>query len=294
MSKKVWLDDYKITLEVHDHDLIGTQIEFTKNFFEYNLLNNLERIMKFNKPNVIVDIGSNIGNHLTYWKLKHPDANFIAYEPTLINFNLLKNNLINNKLDKKNDEIINAGIFNKEIEKEIWINKENLGNSSIIKPNSDIENTVSEKIKLKDIYTESKKWQLDKEESIVLIKMDIEGAEQYFWDDILKIMKNSKAKVFFMIEIWTKNHIKKIKKNINDLNEIKYKCLFQHRDDFIFTNIESFKARKMFLIINRKIFYTIYDYILGFLSKLGLKKLISRSSLILKKFLYKKRDKKAK
>ncbi|MCR8612938.1 MAG: FkbM family methyltransferase [Mycoplasma sp.] len=239
MSKKIKLEKHNITLILPDHGLVS-EIKKEKDFWEIELLKKLDELLINNQPNVIVDIGSNIGNHLVYWKMKYHNANFLAYEPVSYPYKLILENLSENNMNKKTDQIINAGIFNKNTNMEIMVNEKSLSVSSITNKWK-IKNGTKENIKLLDIKEEEKKWSLNKMNN-VLIKMDIEGAEQLIWDEIFDVLKAASANVFFMVEI-SISRINKINKVISQMKEINYELVYINLHDFIFTNAKNIEDR---------------------------------------------------
>ncbi|MCR8612939.1 MAG: FkbM family methyltransferase [Mycoplasma sp.] len=239
MSKKIKLEKYNIVLNVPDHG-ISLGMERKNDFLEIDILKKMDKLLINNQPNVIVDIGSNIGNHLVYWKMKYHNANFLAYEPVSYPYKLILENLSENNMNKKTDQIINAGIFNKNTNMEIMVNKRSLAVSSIVNKWK-IKDGTKENIKLLDIKDEQYKWSLNKKNN-VLIKMDIEGAEQLIWDEIFDVLKGASANVFFMVEL-SINRISKINKVISQMKEINYELVYINPNDFVFTNAKNIEDR---------------------------------------------------
>ncbi|OON99182.1 MAG: hypothetical protein ATN35_01815 [Epulopiscium sp. Nele67-Bin004] len=91
------IDGYTIS-GVKDEYLFETMCE-TQNFYEADKLKAWTPYL----PNegIILDIGSNIGNHSLYWNKYLPNVDKIyAFEPLEVTFNLLSSNIENNNLTK--------------------------------------------------------------------------------------------------------------------------------------------------------------------------------------------------
>lgn len=111
---------------------------------------------------VIYDCGSNIGMSVLYFKKLFPDSIIRAFEADIEIFNLLEQNIRNNKLEKV--ELMN---------KVVWINNDEIsfGSDNAQGGSIFLNNNVRKlkAIRLKD--------ELKKEKKIDMLKMDIEGAE---------------------------------------------------------------------------------------------------------------------
>lgn len=79
------------------------------NVFEKIFINEEYAFINDTKPNVIIDVGANIGLASVYYSIVYPEAKIIAIEPEASNYNLLKRNVKN----YPNIYIVNAGLWSK-------------------------------------------------------------------------------------------------------------------------------------------------------------------------------------
>jgi len=116
---------------------------------------------------VVVDAGANIGYYtLILSKLVGPKGKVYAFEPGEECFDLLKENVKENKAD--NVILINKALSNKEGDIKFYVNKKDKASSSLLEETKDL-----------GVEVIVKGTTLDKEvpEPIDFLKMDIEGAE---------------------------------------------------------------------------------------------------------------------
>ncbi len=120
-------------------------------------------------PQLIVDIGANVGYSIIYFAHKYPNANLIAFEPHPAHIELINQHLKINKLSNRVDVLGNAISNN---------------NADLFLNNKGCESTVIEtfeddclQIKVCDFFT----WAGTK--TIDLLKMDIEGGEYAILND---------------------------------------------------------------------------------------------------------------
>ena len=85
-----------LTIEGFDQDYIFQTIENAKDFYESVILNLWTP--RLGNPQVIFDIGANIGNHTLFWELKLSPKKIYSFEPYSPNFARLQNNIRNNSL----------------------------------------------------------------------------------------------------------------------------------------------------------------------------------------------------
>ena len=81
------------------------------------------------EPRVIFDIGANIGATSVFFALNYPKAKIFSFEPTSMNFNLLKKNVKN----LKNVIAFNRGVFDKDVTEKIYLDRFSPGRNSIFK-----------------------------------------------------------------------------------------------------------------------------------------------------------------
>ena len=140
----------------------------------------IEEVYKVSLPEnaLIIDCGANIGISVLYFKLQHPTAKVIAFEPDEINFNLLRQNIDSFKLE--NVEIHKKAVWNE--------------NTVITFSN---EGTMSSKIESGSSMNESKVIQIPAirlkgllNQPVHFLKLDIEGAEYEVLKDSEDSLKN--------------------------------------------------------------------------------------------------------
>lgn len=156
-----------------------------------------ELFKKIVKPGmIVVDIGANIGYYtLMAAKLIGSNGKVYAFEPEPSNYELLiKNIKINNYT---NIISIQKAVSNKNGKARLFINKSNLGNSSLI------ENNVPQKIGFTEVETITLDNFFDsvvKNNKIDFIKMDTQGAEKLVIEGAEKILKDNNLKI--IMEFW--------------------------------------------------------------------------------------------
>jgi FkbM family methyltransferase len=79
-----------IPLYIHEDGPLSNSIRRDNDFFEAEILDYLRD--NFNKQNVILDIGANIGNHTIYFAKNFEYEKIYAFEPILANFEILDAN----------------------------------------------------------------------------------------------------------------------------------------------------------------------------------------------------------
>jgi len=135
---------------------------------------------KFKPKNVnpvIFDCGANVGTSVMYFRKHYPSAVIKAFEPDKKIFSYLEHNILNNKI--KDIELFNAAVWKENTTLNFagdgadggQIDTKNKGNTDV------------QAIRLKDL--------LEKEKSIDLLKIDIEGAEYEVFEDC----KNSLSRI---------------------------------------------------------------------------------------------------
>ncbi|MBU4269702.1 FkbM family methyltransferase [Candidatus Dependentiae bacterium] len=153
---------------------------FTEKLYYFDLKNE--------KP-FIVDCGSNIGMSILFFKLLYPNSEILGFEPSNINFNLLKKNIENNKLD--NTKIFKKALSNKIESLKLYGTGTPLG--SIISDNP--HNRSNYEIIETDLLSNYINKKVD------LLKIDTEGAETLIIEDL-----DSKNKLNFIDKIIMEYH----------------------------------------------------------------------------------------
>jgi FkbM family methyltransferase len=127
--------------------------------------------IKSGERDLIVDLGANIGLSVVYFRVTYPSANILALEPSHSNFDLLKKNtagldsieLIQGAIGPENSSVLFAGGV-KQAGNELQFTPQGEGESSRV-------------IKFEELirgYEDSRR---------LILKVDIEGAEEYLFDD---------------------------------------------------------------------------------------------------------------
>jgi FkbM family methyltransferase len=174
-------DYFKLKLQnkKDNSKLFGKEIKVPNAFWHLHSLNEIfiEETYKFKTSNpspLIIDCGSNIGLSIIYFKINHPHARVIGFEPDPNIFELLENNL--KQFDFSNVEINNQAVWIKD--DEIIFNAiGDLGGtlSFTEKINQEYSNEIVVKaIRLKNLLRENK---------VDFLKIDVEGAEFELLDD---------------------------------------------------------------------------------------------------------------
>lgn len=141
-------------------DHIFKHLNSVNNFYELKLL---EKVRSLNMKGTYVDVGANIGNHTIYFSKFCKSDNVISIEMDNQIFDVLNQNVTNNKLD--NVTTINMGVGEKH--KTVTtssIDKSNVGMTKILSEGGDVVVNTLDSI-------------LMEVNNINLIKIDVEGYE---------------------------------------------------------------------------------------------------------------------
>ena len=144
-----------------------------QNFYEIKTLKILDKYIKDNA--VILDIGSNIGNHTLYWSIERNAKKIFAFEPVKETFGILETNIaLNQLLDKV--VLYNAAVGSQTSKAKIKeFDSKNIGATSLVLD----ENGSISVLKIDDLSFDGEK--------IDFIKIDTEGFEI----EVLKGAKNT-------------------------------------------------------------------------------------------------------
>ena len=200
-----------------DDKFVGQRIALGK-YEEYETLLMLSQV---NNNSVVVDVGANIGYYTLL--LAQKCKKVYAIEPEKECFEILRKNIVDNKL--KNVVLINLAASDKRGKKELFVDKNNLGNNRLV---NDKRKTINDKclrvntLRLGDI--------LINEQKIDLIKIDTQGWEPAVIDGAKKIIGRDRPTLFLeyspseykdngMIE-----YLKTIYKNIWSIDYWFYRC----------------------------------------------------------------------
>jgi FkbM family methyltransferase len=123
----------------------------------------LFKYIKFNHNDVVIDCGANVGDLDLIFKITKTNVNYIAIEPSLIEYNCLVENVKPFKAE-------NYGLWNEEKQIEFYISSEK-ADSSIIEP------AHFDKIVTLQVYRLDALNIINKIDRIKLLKIEAEGAE---------------------------------------------------------------------------------------------------------------------
>ncbi len=120
----------------------------------------------------VIDIGANEGLFIKAAKYVFPKAKVYAFEPQEKFYNIIKN--------MKDVTAFNFGLWDKNEEGTFYVNKENTGASSFLKPLDNYTKYISGKDKISETKLQKKRF--DKLEIPIIrpcfVKIDVEGAEE--------------------------------------------------------------------------------------------------------------------
>ncbi len=120
----------------------------------------------------VIDIGANEGLFIKAAKYVFPKARVYAFEPQEKFYNIIKN--------MKDVTAFNFGLWDKNEEGTFYVNKENTGASSFLKPLDNYTKYISGKDKISETKLQKKRF--DKLEIPIMrpcfVKIDVEGAEE--------------------------------------------------------------------------------------------------------------------
>ena len=121
--------------------------------------------INFESGDIVIDCGANVGDLEIFFNEMNIDINYIAYEPSPLEFECLRKNLL-----LKNSRCFNYALFNKEEILKFYISSE-YGDSSLIKIKKFTHEKNVQSKRLDSIIDELKL------EKIKLLKLEAEGAE---------------------------------------------------------------------------------------------------------------------
>jgi len=176
----------------------------------------------FEQGDIIFDCGANIGEMLLWFKENKLDVNYVAFEPSLEEFTLLKENTSPNL-------VYNIALWSKNEDVQFFINSDD-ADSSIIKPKQSFSSINIQAKRLDSII---------KDEKIKLLKIDAEGAEP---EVLIGLGEKIKQIEYISIEVGYERGINQESTFLEVFN-------FMHNKSFI---IESFSFKR-FSVLFRNI-----------------------------------------
>jgi len=165
--------------------------------FEDMFLNN-EYYVRLSKDPSIIDLGSEVGLSVTYFKSVYPGARIMAFEPDPASYKLLKKNITNN--DMKRVTAHNIALANKVGSMPFYIDSSVDGSLTM---------SLYAKRQQKKIVVKVNRLSHYIKQRIDLLKMDIEGAEF----DVLSDLSHSKKLSLIKTIIVEYHHHIDVKKN---------------------------------------------------------------------------------
>ncbi|MFA6058891.1 MAG: FkbM family methyltransferase [Taibaiella sp.] len=144
-------------------------------------------------PKTIIDGGSNIGLFSVFMKNKFPEAQIIAIEPDKENFAMMQKNLKN----YKDVSLVNTGIWNKNALLKVY-DKFNQGKWGMVVEETNDANDPSaiRSMSIPDIMSQFNLNTID------LLKLDIETAEKYLFDEHCDLWLKKVKTVIIELHDW--------------------------------------------------------------------------------------------
>jgi FkbM family methyltransferase len=175
-----------------------------------------------NKKPIIFDCGSNIGFATMFFKWLYPESEIYAFEPDKITFEILKKNVLQNKL--KNVYLFNNAISEKNGKIDYFVDLKSPGSllMSTKQERMQKEKTTVNCIALSSLIKEKKIPQID------FVKMDIEGSET---EAIQDLDKNNQLNKIIKFVIEYHHNIGNHKSSLSEFLQIFEKNGFEYQID---------------------------------------------------------------
>lgn len=218
--------------------------------FKFYEKEELDIILAVIEPNMVIfDVGANIGWYSINFAKTYDSVMVYGFEPILQIFNLLKENIIINKL--KNVKLFNIGLSN-VCEEQVFYYDMHATAYTSIKNNLEKENIhkiYSKVEKMDDFIFYNKISKLD------FIKCDVEGTELYVLQGGNKSIEKFLPIVMVeMVRKWTANFYYHPNKIINFFSDLNYQC-FKIKNkkliEFPFMDEETLDTNFLFLHKNK-------------------------------------------
>ena len=193
---------------------------------------------EINKNSIVLDVGGNIGFHSLF--LSKISKKVISFEPIKKIYSQFKKSVKENNIS--NIKLYNLGLSNKNEEKIIYENFENMGASSLINKRNFNKKEKINLVKFDDFI---------KNKKIDFIKMDIEGYEYFALKGMKKTLKKYKPKIIFEFSpCFYKEIDGKISENILlELKKLNYK-IFSVNSKKEIRDINQFIKKHQFINTN--------------------------------------------
>jgi len=204
---------YKINAFNYGAIIILFEEIFYKNVYLFN---------SKNKKPIIFDCGANIGFATLFFKWLYPESEIYAFEPDKRVFEILKKNILQNKL--KNVHLFNSAISDKNGKIDFFIDLKNPGSFVMsTKEGRMLKDKVTvDCISLPSLIEDREIQQID------FVKMDIEGSEK---EAIQDLYKNNQLKKVTKLVIEYHHKISGHKSNLSEFLQIFEKSGFEYQID---------------------------------------------------------------
>lgn len=187
MKKEITHLNKKITINLHENEIVSSIINSSGGFFETKFLEFVRN--NFQKQKTIVDIGANIGNHSLFFSefLEHDEI--ICFEPFEKNVELLKLNLMG-----KNCKIMDYALSDSDSEKILYNSQSNnFGGFSLHSYDGSKGENKSFIVKDKVVTKTLDSLNIS---NITMIKIDVEGHENSVLNGGVETIKRNSPIIF--------------------------------------------------------------------------------------------------
>lgn len=192
------------------------------------------------KSPTIYDLGSHIGMSVLYFKMKHPSAKVVGFEPNPNVFFILEENIENNKLN--NVTLHNIALGKKDTTRELFIDNSGLCAFSTSSFTKDAWNGQQ---KTTPITVQSEKLSNYVNEEIDLLKIDTEGEELNILEDLEE--NNKLALVRNILLEYHPKKVSQLKKITSILIKNNFSLSYKYEGEEIASPIED-----LILIVGKK------------------------------------------
>jgi len=199
--KKIFLSKRKQKCISGSYRFFGKKVRFISFNTFFILFNEIfittEYYFKSSKSRpFIIDCGSNIGMSILFYKYIYPDAEIIGFEPDLYAFEILSENVINNKLS--NTTVFQKALADKDGVISFYYDVENISSLQM--------SIVKERVSKSKIEVECTTLSKYINKNVDFLKLDIEGAEILV---IRNLDEKNKLKYIDKMVIEYHHHIRK-------------------------------------------------------------------------------------
>ena len=187
MIKEITHLNKKISINLHENEIVSSVINNSNNFFEIKFLEFVRN--NFQKQKTIIDIGANIGNHSLFFSEFLEYDEIICFEPFERNVELLKLNLIG-----KNCRIMDYALSDSESEKILYNSQSNnFGGFSLHSYDGSKGENKSFIVKDKVVTKTLDSLNLT---NVTMIKIDVEGHENSVLNGGIETIKKNSPIIF--------------------------------------------------------------------------------------------------